>query len=498
MKAHLLYADRDPVTKEDPSSTQADLVRDLGLDTLFDQMAAGDDFLRTVASRTILDSLTDLDAIQWRQDVLDDWLKHEEAARRLYDLAVAGLTSQRQVRGWFMNQYPSSTLHHAVDKLQALIEPLADLRRFADQHHGTFRSQGVGDLVETVRANLSDEYFDTVSDHLRRLRFPTGVVLTAELGPWCQGTNYVLRKPASIKRTWRDFFGLSRPDEYTWRLPDRDEAGGRALSELRDRGINLVANAMAQSTDHILSFLGMLRWEMGFYVGCLNVHDALRARGLGTVLPEPSAPEVRALTARGLYEVCLGLRLGNDVVGNALDADGASLVMITGANQGGKSTLLRAIGLAQLMMQSGMFVAADCYRASVAGALHSHFAREEDAHMEHGKLDEELARMSDLVDRIKAGDLLLLNESFSSTNEREGSRIGRDLVEALTGAGIRVAYVTHLFDLADTLFSSGGKDAVFLRPQRLADGRRTFKVVPGAPAATSHGEDLYEKVFGNR
>ena len=65
--------------------------------------------------------------------------------------------------------------------------------------------------------------------------------------------------------------------------------------------------------------------------------------------------------------------------------------MITGANQGGKSTFLRSVGLAQLMMQCGMFVAAESLRASVGQRLFTHYKREEDAAMESGKLDEELA-----------------------------------------------------------------------------------------------------------
>ena len=74
--------------------------------------------------------------------------------------------------------------------------------------------------------------------------------------------------------------------------------------------------------------------------------------------------------------------------------------MITGANQGGNSTLVRALGLAQLMMQSGMFVGADSFRANVCSGVHTHYKREEDLTMEGGKLDEELGRMSQLVDRL--------------------------------------------------------------------------------------------------
>jgi DNA mismatch repair ATPase MutS len=83
-----------------------------------------------------------------------------------------------------------------------------------------------------------------------------------------------------------------------------------------------------------------------------------------------------------------------------VNADGKSLVMITGVNQGGKSTLLRGLGLAHLMMQAGMFVGARSFRAGVCNGVFTHYKREEDTAMEGGKLDEELRRMSEIAGQI--------------------------------------------------------------------------------------------------
>ena len=102
--------------------------------------------------------------------------------------------------------------------------------------------------------------------------------------------------------------------------------------------------------------------------------------------------------------------------------------MITGANQGGKSTFLRSVGVAQLMTQCGMFVGAQSLRVNVCDGVFTHYKREEDETMESGKLDEELARMSEIADHIGAGSVLLCNESFAATNEREGSQIARQVV----------------------------------------------------------------------
>ena len=83
----------------------------------------------------------------------------------------------------------------------------------------------------------------------------------------------------------------------------------------------------------------MLRWELGFYVGCLNLRDWLARKGEPTCFPEPLAAGRAMLSGRGLYDPCLSLGLKERVVGNDVSADGKLLVMITGANRGGKSNV---------------------------------------------------------------------------------------------------------------------------------------------------------------
>ena len=184
------------------------------------------------------------------------------------------------------------------------------------------------------------------------------------------------------------------------------------------------------------------------------------------------------------------------MVGNDVQASGRSLIMITGANQGGKSTFLRSVGLAQLMMQAGMFVAAQSSSGPTpAMASSATTSGKKTRPCASGKLDEELSRMSGIIDQIAAGSLLLCNESFASTNEREGAEIARQITRALLDRGIKVLYVTHLFDLANGFYQQNMATALFLRAERQADGQRTFRIVPGAPLPTSHGEDVYQRIF---
>ena len=115
--------------------------------------------------------------------------------------------------------------------------------------------------------------------------------------------------------------------------------------------------------------------------------------------------------------------------------------------------------------------------------------------MKSGKLDEELGRMSDIADAIVPNSMLLFNESFASTNEREGSEIARQIITALLERRIKICFVTHLYDFAHSVFDKKMENAMFLRAERRADGTRTFGVVEGEPLETSYGEDLYREIF---
>ena len=518
MKAFLMHKDRDfDMQGELPSNAQA-LIQDLELNTLFNAMALGDKFLFEVTRRAILNGLNNAqDTILFRQDILKDCLKNPSIVRYLYDIAVGAIEGEHKVYGVFFTKYPASLLSRSIEVLQIFSGVLKKLRSIADEHAGSFESKGFTAFFSMLKRELGDEYFAKVEDHLTALKFSGGVLISAELGKGNKGTNYVLRKLPYKKQSWLEriivdyilprlqdskhtwlkrIFAQETP-AYTFSLHPRDDAGARALSELRDRGINLVANTLAQSADHILGFFKMLQTELAFYIGCLNLHGQLVRMEEPIAFPLPAPLYDHRHSYKELYDVCLALTMKQKVVGNSGNAYNKDLVLITGANQGGKSTFLRSIGLAQLMMQCGMFVPAEFFSSNICDRLFTHYKREEDIALESGKLDEELGRMSDSVDNITPNSLLLLNESFAATNEREGSEIAGLIVSALVEKRIKIFYVTHLYELARSFYDKGTESTLFLRAERKADGQRTFKVIEGEPLQTSFGKDLYARIFGN-
>ncbi len=517
MKAFLMFKDRDFDPKQilmqrerKPRAFETDerlslqhflpwnekaLIQDLGLNILLNSMAGGDNFLLEVAKVSVLASVTDKGTILYRQQILHDCMMHEPIVREIYQLTIEAIEKEKAGHWWGLFSSPSSILHESVDKLKVFAEMLRKLRDLAEVNEELFESEGFKRLFGMLRQELSDEYLSTIDKHLKQLKFDDGVLLSAELGRGNKGSNYILNKPYEDTRNWFERLMSKKLPGYTYQVSPRDEAGTRALSELRNQGINIVANALAQSMDHILSFFQALRTELAFYIGCLNLRQHLTELNEPNCFPVPVQPGERKISFSGLYDVCLSLSAGRKVISNDLNADGKDLIVITGANTGGKSTFMRSVGIAQLMMQAGMFVPAEKFSAEIRDGIVTHFKREEDTTMESGKLDEELSRMNEIVDKVNSNSIVFLNESFSATNEIEGSEIAKQITSALVERGIKVVFVTHQFEFAHGLYKREMPNAIFLRAERLEDGTRTFRVREGEPLQTSYGEDLYKKIF---
>jgi hypothetical protein len=498
MKVHLLDRAQDFDFEVDLPAGYEDLIRDLELTTVLEAMAAGDKFLFCVSRTVLLTSLDDPAAIRYRQQVLADCLAHPGVIREIHAVAVGALEDKRHLWGGYGGSYqnPSSNLSGAVGHLTAFVVRLRQLRQIADDHAGKFRSDGMQALFATLHRELDDEYFDEIGYHLKQLRFRAGVLISAGLDRDNSGIDFVLRAPAEGRRRWTERLGIGSRSSYSFSLAPRDEAGSQILADLTSRGINLVANAAAQSADHISSYFTMLGAELGFYVGCLNLADRLAANGAAIAVPEPAGAAPFTFCCADLRDAGLELQSPGPVVGNDVQADGKPLVIITGANSGGKSTFLRSVGVAQLMMQCGLFVTARAYRANVTRVIFTHFLREEDASMTSGRLDEELRRMSAIVARIRPHGLVLFNESFAGTNEREGAEIGDQIVRALLNAQVRVFFVTHRFGFAERFIGQRAVPALFLRAERQPDGGRNYKLAVNDPLPTSFGEDLYYRLGG--
>jgi MutS domain V len=494
MKTFLMHPSWDfnstPPSKERPIQFS----QDIELDVLLNAAAAGDRYLFDIMAAACADAWTnDIATIRYRQEILKDCLSNPAIVRQLYAIAIEPFERERS---WDFSLYArdaSSMVGSAVRTLQNSLGILRRLRTACSANASSFASPGFQQFFTTVERNLDDAYLDAAATDLNNLTFRKGVLLSAQVGDGGKGVGTMLRKPRPGDLSWLQAVLTPSIPSYTLQLHPRDDAGAQAFGELKNRGLGLISDALYQSAEHVLEFFKALRAELAFYIGCLNLRDRLSRIGESISFPE-ATEDPRRFLCRNLRDVCLALTMGRRVVGNDVDANGKQLVIITGANRGGKSTFLRSVGLAQMMLQSGMFVTADAYTSSRHTGLFTHYKREEDRDMRSGKFDEELVRMSAIADRIHRGAMVLFNESFAATHEREGSEIARQIVSALLGNDVIVFFVSHMYEFARSFLQSD--QARFLRADRGEDGSRSFRLHEAKPLPKSFGADLYQQIFG--
>ncbi len=214
--------------------------------------------------------------------------------------------------------------------------------------------------------------------------------------------------------------------------------------------------------------------EVQFYLAYLEVVDRLRAGGLPFCYPELTAGPVEA---RGVFDVALAWsRAGGSapLVPNDVRLEPPERVLVvTGPNQGGKTTLARAFGQLCYLAALGCPVAGSGAAVPLADRVLTHFGREERLEDQRSRLEEELLRMRTLLDQAGPRSVVILNEVFSSTTLVDAVFLSTEVMRRLEALGPVCVWVTFVDELA-----SMGEATVSMVAEVLPDDPavRTFRV----------------------
>lgn len=492
----LMYPDRDFDPEMEILWNADDLIKDLELNTVLDRMARGDKQIREISRKGLMDALHDHNEIIYRQEVVKDAINNSETVRTLLSLLLEASKKVRERMFWFTRSNPSLALRESIAIMRVYLETFVQVKSIAEENIKKFNSAGFHNLFNLFINELGDEYRSQVEDQLHKLTFPNGVGVIGNLGDRNEFVNFQLTEP-DLTSGLRQTIEKMKERKYTYIVPDRDESGPVEIEAMRVLGVISVVNTMRRSANNVSNFINTLAGELSFLAGCINLHEDLKT--IGTPFCFPSFPEghENELTFTGLYDIALGLRENGKIITNNLTSTKQKLIIVTGANRGGKSTFLRSMGQSLIMMWSGVFVGAESYSAPLFKQLFTHFKREEDKTVTMGKFEEELERMSDMINHMHPGCMVLFNESFAATNAREGAEIAGNIVNALLKTGNSVIFVTHLYELGSLFMNMESDKVRFLKADHLESGERTFRIIDGYPEETSYGEELYEKVFSH-
>jgi hypothetical protein len=283
----------------------------------------------------------------------------------------------------------------------------------------------------------------------------------------------------------------------------------RDLAQVLKRVSRPIASALHHYARVNTRFLNDLGAELAFYLGAARLIGRIRASGLPMTRPEIAPHEDRVCEIEGAYNLNLALRFldrardgrlnGAVVLNDVTFGPEGRVFVLTGPNQGGKTTYTQAVGLAQVLAQAGLYVPGQRARLSPADGVFTHFPVEERPEMEAGRLGEEAGRLSDIFARATRHSLILLNESLASTSPGESLYLARDVLRILRLLGARAIFATHLHDLAagcEEINAETPGDSAIISLVSVAeeDGageiRQTFRIAHGPPRGRSYAREI--------
>lgn len=231
-------------------------------------------------------------------------------------------------------------------------------------------------------------------------------------------------------------------------------------------------------------FLLQLMQDLELYLGALSFRDLALSRGLSVCLPELGPPPTeREHGKRELFGLFNPLLLADrgapkpcDLTSERHDA----IVLITGPNSGGKTRLLQAIAISQVLAQNGLFVPARTAKLAWTRGLFCSLHHEITADQKEGRLGTELLRIRGLFEDLRPGDLVVFDELCSGTNPSEAEAIIRLVLELLSELNPQVFVTTHFLDFAAELEQNPHVERLqFLQAALDEKNRPTYAFAPG-------------------
>lgn len=234
--------------------------------------------------------------------------------------------------------------------------------------------------------------------------------------------------------------------------------------------------------------------EVRFYLAWLEFSERIQ-RGTGMRFCYPEVNEgSHAIEACGVFDLALAASLsgtGRPVVPNDVVLRGGERIgLVTGPNQGGKTTFARALGQLHHLARIGVPVPGERVRLPLVDRIFTHFERQERVEDLSSKLEDDLRRIHTMLEQATPESLLILNESFTSTTVGDQLFIGRQVMGRIVELGPLCVVVTFLDELAaldPAIVSMVGT----VDPED--DTRRTFEIVRRPPDGLAYALAIAEK-----
>ena len=487
----------------------------------------------------------DEEVINYRLDILDDFIRLPSLSATIRKVINVMVENDRKNIYNLTTPDSFSQLDDAISGFDAYIQCMEIMHDFYGKMEDKIRSEGVKKLFAFFEEHYGDKHYISLKGEIEKLKkalydrirsVTVAINLDERLVPVSAGIIELSKERYDIKPSLVDrilYHGAKFNDKTVVKnlrkkyndsevsddklINTVDKTLFDELSDLTDTFVKMIDKVLAEYQKAGIADMRYIDYQLEYYMGAVAVIEACEDQGLKMCRPKILPAGERKAVIKDIfdpvyfreariYNSSLVIRFAREIPGAA---DGAipyltqggqlSSALILSPPGGGKTTFLRAVGLCQIMAQTGLYVPASYCEISLVDYIYTQFPQKEKTGIDTSRFTTEIKEFREISDTITANSLLLMNESIQSTTPRECVEVACELLRIFCKMGVRGVFATHLVDIAYKTVELN-KDST-LRTKLasiVADaddetGERKYKIVRGMPRDNSFAQTILKQ-----
>jgi hypothetical protein len=464
-------------------------VKDLDLADFLSSVPFYSENTRKLAMHVVADRGSDMETVQYRQDVLQDLVSSESLLNSVQ--RIPSLLNRMAELGLYFLAEPSLTRG---------IRLLRDYRDFikSPPDLNQAKSKALKEVESYLAAIRASDEFTGLCGFLDTVGSLGGVVFRVSLDgngvPAKMTAMELVQKDPQDRSGILGFFGRllgRRKFEESLQNSSGPNETGKIFQGFLDRQFLPIVMAYGEQIREVI----LLLEPLAFYAGFAEYFVNLKKQGFDICRPKLLPVEERTMTVKNARNPLLateqhdGQRVVPNDIGHSAEQN---MFVITGPNNGGKTTYVRTVGLVQLMAQKGLYVTAESAEVSFVDGIYTHFVTPDDIVKGEGRYRNELLRVKEILESATPYSLVILDEPCGGTSYEEGCRQSLVVLDGIHKLGPATYYTTHMHPVAEAVDQGRYPAAGNLSVECRYDGKKikyTYKVKAGA-SGKSYGEEI--------
>ena len=474
-----------------------DFFVDLNLDQIVDAITIGRKEYNL--KPFFYDSLNDLDAIKYRQEIMQD-LENETLLERIKSFAQKMITMRRYLKltdSLDYKYHKEGWLLGAVEIYCEAVNALKDDLIVAD-----IKSRGLLGFREYITNYIVSNAFASLQAETKKVKAALETVKYCVL---IKGSSVTVRKyeseidySAEVEETFEKF---KQGEVKDYRV---NMATGAGMNHIEAQVLDFVAklypdiflgldNYCAKNGDFVDETTSVFDREIQFYVAYLEYIAKFKRVGLSFCYPRISSKSKEVYDYKG-FDLALASKLiteNSPIVCNDFSLkDSERIFVVSGPNQGGKTTFARTFGQLHYLASMGCPVPGREAQLFLFDRLFTHFEKEENIKNLRGKLQDDLVRIHSMLSQSTTNSILIMNEIFTSTTLKDGIFLSKKVIEKIMRLDSLCVFVTFMDELASLSDQTVSMVSTIV-PENPA--LRTYKILRRPADGLSYAISISEK-----